>query len=74
MSECLHLYSMYLESNRQCLGELLDHIRIAEKDGRAACLTCYEKLYTECHRSIITRGLIKLAPRIRCVHLRPDST
>jgi uncharacterized protein (DUF488 family) len=68
-AECLSRYRQYLRSNGDCLEELLSFIRDADKMGRPACLTCYEKLHTECHRSILLSAISKTCRSLKAVHL-----
>jgi uncharacterized protein (DUF488 family) len=71
VDECLMRYREHLESNGECLGELYSHLRLAFERGRPACLTCYERLPENCHRSALIDGLLRLDPLIESVHLPP---
>jgi uncharacterized protein (DUF488 family) len=68
-AECLRRYRTYLRRNSDCVNELLDYIKEAAKSGRPACLTCYEKKPTDCHRSILIEALEIAEPRLRPAHL-----
>jgi uncharacterized protein (DUF488 family) len=62
----------YLARNPTCLRGLLFAIEAASSNRRPACLTCYERPYTECHRSVLIEELIRLEPTIRAIHLEPS--
>jgi len=68
-AECLRRYRTYLRHNSDCVDELLSHIKKAAKSGRPACLTCYEKKPSDCHRSILIEALEIVEPRLRPAHL-----
>lgn len=70
-AQCLSRYRGHLEKNSQCLRALLIAIETAYDAGRPACLTCYERVYTECHRSVLVEELGKLATALRPIHLEP---
>lgn len=67
--ECLGLYRQYLHSNPQCLDELISYIRYGDESNRFACLTCYERKPSECHRSVLIEELLRAEPQIEVVHL-----
>lgn len=69
VEECLARYRDHLENNGDCLGELYSHLRLAFERGHPACLTCYEHLPENCHRSALVDGLIRLDTSIESVHL-----
>lgn len=71
VEECLTRYREHLESNGECLGELYSYLRLAFERGRPACLTCYERLPENCHRSALTDSLRHLDALIESVHLPP---
>ena len=71
-AECLTRYRIHLKTNVASLHALLTEIRAASGDGRPACLTCYERIYTDCHRSVLIEELQVLAPEIVVVHLEPS--
>ena len=69
-SECLKLYGKYLSKHRECLSDLLEFIKVAAKSGSPACLTCYEHLPEECHRSILLEFLGEIQ-ELNVTHLHP---
>jgi uncharacterized protein (DUF488 family) len=69
VADCLQRYRQFLMYNPDCLDELLTHIKRAAKASRPACLTCYEQLPDQCHRSVIIEVLVESAPKLRPVHL-----
>jgi uncharacterized protein (DUF488 family) len=68
-TECLRRYRRYLQAHLNCIDELLAHIRRAAKEGRPACLTCYERKPVDCHRSILIDALEIAEPALRTIHL-----
>jgi hypothetical protein len=73
-AQCMSRYRNHLAKNSNCLRTLLLSIESASNDGRPACLTCYERHYTDCHRSVLMEELIKLEPASRPIHLEPHIT
>jgi uncharacterized protein (DUF488 family) len=71
-AECLRRYRKHLNQHPSCINELLVHIKRAAKAGRPACLTCYEKHHSDCHRSILVDALQIAEPKIRPRHLEAD--
>src|SRR5882724_9944677 len=69
IDECLSRYRVYIEDNNSCIPELLNHITIASLLGRPACLTCFEHLPSECHRTVLTDILEEMEAGIQVVHL-----
>ena len=67
--ECLKAYQEHLRTNDHCIDELLSHIQLALENGRPACLTCFERLPTECHRSILIEALIGVQLHLDSIHL-----
>lgn len=70
-SECLARYRRHLAKNTACLRALLFAIESAAATGRPACMTCYERSYKECHRSVLMEELFKLEPSLVATHLEP---
>jgi uncharacterized protein (DUF488 family) len=70
-AECLGRYRTYLRSNPECLRALLIAIESAEQTGRPACLTCFERSYEECHRSVLIEELKLLESSLSPIHLEP---
>ena len=70
--ECLDRYRNHLRSSRGCLDQLLLMIHTADEDRRPACLTCYERDFQQCHRSILIEELVLLAPALSVVHITPS--
>ena len=73
-AECLRLYRKYLTKNPECLDELLITIKAALKVGGPACLTCYEHLPEECHRSILLEFLENNGEKLNITHLLPTNS
>ena len=69
VKDCLQKYRKHLRRHFGCLDELLDLIKVAEASGRPACLTCFEKMPEECHRSILVEALRKVEPRLHSTDL-----
>jgi uncharacterized protein (DUF488 family) len=70
-AECLSRYRTHLSQNLDCLRELLMIINEAEQVGRPASLTCYERSYLDCHRSVLIEELLNLEARLMPIHLEP---
>ena len=70
-AECLGRYRTYLRSSPECLRTLLIAIEKAEQSGRPACLTCFERRYEECHRSVLIEELKLLESSLSPIHLEP---
>ena len=62
-------YRSYLQNNQDGVGEVYSYIRIAAERGMPACLTCYERNFNECHRSIIIEELCKYDVTVETIHL-----
>jgi uncharacterized protein (DUF488 family) len=71
-AEVLDAYREHLRRNPDAVDELLAHIRGAAGRGRAACLTCFERLPAECHRSILVEALLARDPSLEVTHLDAD--
>jgi uncharacterized protein (DUF488 family) len=71
--ETLQAYREHLRQNPDAVDELLAHIRGAAGRCRAACLTCFERLPEECHRSVLVEALLERDPSIEVVHLGAGS-
>jgi len=69
--ECLRRYRRHLRAHADCLVELLALVREADSRGRPACLTCYERDSTNCHRSILIQELHAIEPALNPYHLQP---
>lgn len=69
LQECLSRYRAYLAANSGCLEELFGFICAAHTKGITACLTCYERLPGDCHRSILLDALKDRHPEIGAVHI-----
>lgn len=69
IEECLSRYRTHLRDNDECLDEIFVHIKDAFLLGRPACLTCFEYLPGECHRSVIIEELIQRNVKLSPVHL-----
>jgi uncharacterized protein (DUF488 family) len=70
-AQCLSRYRKHLTQNDACLRGLIFVIEAAAKIGKPACLTCYERSYSDCHRSILMEELLKLEPSLNPIHLEP---
>lgn len=70
-AQCLGRYRTYLRENTDCLHSLLLAIESAADSGRPACLTCYERSYEECHRSVLIEELKTLESSLAANHLEP---
>lgn len=70
-AQCLRRYRHHLAKKPDCLEALILLIQSAVKSGKPACLTCYERSYRECHRSVLLEELIKVEPELRPIHLEP---
>lgn len=70
VEECLRRYKIYLESHPQCLEDLIQLIESAEHNNKTVCLTCFEKDYVQCHRSILIDRLTRMESRLQPVHLK----
>jgi len=70
-AQCLGRYRKHLTRNDACLRSLIFVIEAAAKTGKPACLTCYERSYSQCHRSILIEELLKLEPSLSPIHLEP---
>lgn len=67
--ECLGRYKIYLKAHPECLQHLLSYIDEANKMGKPACLTCYEQIPSQCHRSILIEHLLLKEPGLTVIHL-----
>jgi uncharacterized protein (DUF488 family) len=67
--ESLARYREYLEAHLQCVHELLGHARTAHDRGYSVCLTCFEKNWHECHRSVLTDVMQRFLPELEVCHL-----
>ncbi|MCA1567278.1 MAG: DUF488 domain-containing protein [Acidobacteria bacterium] len=67
--ECMLRYSEYLALHPEVVEELYSHVRAAAERGRPACLTCYEHLTADCHRSVLVNYLLEAYPAVEPVHL-----
>ncbi len=70
VEECLSRYSEYLKNNLECLEILLEYVEAASKEGKPACLTCYEHKPEDCHRKILTDALGEIVPKLQISHLK----
>ena len=70
VKDCLTKYKRHLRKNPDCLIKLLDFIREADKAGRPACLTCFEREPHDCHRTILLEFLIKAGAKMKIEHLQ----
>jgi uncharacterized protein (DUF488 family) len=70
-AQCLGRYRTYLKTNTECLRALLTAIENAANSRRPACLTCFERSYDECHRSVLIEELNSLDSRLSPIHLEP---
>lgn len=61
-------YKSHLEETEAGIPEIIDLIKVAKRDKKNICLTCYEREHTECHRSIITNHP-KIARAATITHL-----
>lgn len=71
-AECLSRYRSHLSENNDCLKDLLVIIKEAEQASRPACLTCYERSYQDCHRSVLIEELLNLEANLTPIHLEPS--
>ncbi|MDQ3061827.1 MAG: DUF488 domain-containing protein [Acidobacteriota bacterium] len=70
VEDCLTKYRVYLKENSSCLETLLEYIKSFRDEGVHVCLTCFEHLPHECHRSILTEELTEIEPNLQIFHLR----
>lgn len=68
--ECLKRYRQHLRRTPEALTDLLEVIQRASKRKKTICLTCYEKLHHECHRSILATALRKSSDNVNPIHLQ----
>jgi uncharacterized protein (DUF488 family) len=68
MAECLRRYRDYVKSNPAGIVDLIQLIRTETSRNRSVCLTCFEKDFQDCHRSILVDALREKL-RILPVHL-----
>jgi uncharacterized protein (DUF488 family) len=73
-ADCLRRYRTYLQQNDECLDILLDLIGEATQNGRPACLTCFERLPDDCHRSILIDFLSARCSTLSVFHLPEESS
>jgi len=71
-NDCLARYKEYLKNNRGCLDQLMLLIRNADNARRPACITCYERIWTDCHRSVLIAELAALSNQLITVHMVPS--
>jgi uncharacterized protein (DUF488 family) len=69
LQESLAAFRRRLEENSELIEKALVCVRDAQKQGLAVCLTCYERIPQECHRSVIAEFLAAADVRISVVHL-----
>lgn len=67
--ECLQRYRRYLGKNPSCLDELIAQIARAHRRGSPACLTCYERLPADCHRSVLLDALRERGLDLSVTHI-----
>jgi uncharacterized protein (DUF488 family) len=67
--ECMLRYSEYLALHPEVVEELYSHVRAADERGYPACLTCYERVPDDCHRSVLILSLLESYPTIETTHL-----
>lgn len=72
--ESLTRYREYLDANPQCVRELFERIQAAREKGLSVCLTCFEKNWYECHRSVLTDYLKRYMPDLVICHLEAGQT
>jgi uncharacterized protein (DUF488 family) len=68
-AECLSKYRAHLRKNPECLKELKLLIEEADAKGQPACLTCYERMPSNCHRSILVEALCKNIADLEVTHV-----
>jgi uncharacterized protein (DUF488 family) len=68
LAECLRRYKHYLAENPAGVTDLVDLVRTAASHDRTVCLTCFEKSFHDCHRSILVSAMRRRI-RISPVHL-----
>jgi uncharacterized protein (DUF488 family) len=68
--ECLKRYRKHLRSNPEAVTDLMEVIKLAAKQKKSTCLTCYEKEPHECHRSILATALHKSSADVTAIHLQ----
>lgn len=67
--ECLDRYRQFLETNRTGVKDLVELIAEANDANRALCLMCFERSYTDCHRSILIEVLERQHRFLQFIHL-----
>ena len=67
--ECLLRFGRHLRSNPTLLLDLVVVLRTVTERGLSACLTCYEKLPEDCHRSVLISALRPHFNEVKAVHL-----
>lgn len=65
----LRKYAEYLEKTQSGIEEIKEVLASAQKNNINVCLTCYERDYLCCHRSIILDALKVEFPRLSITHL-----
>lgn len=68
-ADCLVKYRRHLKADPSCLVTLLNYAEMFSKTGRPACLTCYERLPSDCHRSILLESLKESEPGLSALHI-----
>lgn len=67
VKQVLKKYERYLSKNEEGILQILGHLGSSQK--QVICLTCVEKDYAACHRSIITTHLLTMHKSFRVQHL-----
>jgi uncharacterized protein (DUF488 family) len=62
-------YQNYLDLHSQCLDELYQIITINLAANKLPCLTCFERLPRQCHRSILIEALRVKYPNLESIDL-----
>lgn len=72
--ESLARYREYLETKPQIVHELIARVHAAGDKGPSVCLTCFEKNWYECHRSVLTDVMQHYIPELEVCHLEAGPT
>lgn len=68
-ADILLKYRSYLDDTRSGLDVLLNLILHGDQADQYLCLTCFEKDYATCHRSVIAEYMQQSINNLRIIHL-----
>jgi uncharacterized protein (DUF488 family) len=73
-AEILARYREHLAAHGKIVDDLLLMVEQWSDGGRPACLTCFERAPSACHRSIIAEAMAARTPDLEVIHLGGTST